>query len=217
MIQRMIGRIAGLTLRPAATFVEIARAPEFLAAWLVSSVLFAAPMLVAAHRIGMIRLLGNAEGLEDFADAIALLFQFLVIVTPLVTIPLTAVCLIPMVKAMRGTAPLRPLLAVTAYAALPPALGICITALLVMVVRDPAKLSLESLAPLNLGLLIPAKLSGVLHNIASTIELFSAWSIVLLSHGVATASGLSFWRVFLALAVPLILFAWALALLAAML
>ena len=214
MIRRMFDRIVGLTLHPAATFTEIARDPEFLSACLLptllSAVLFATPMLVAAHRAGMGRLLGGVQGLEDFVDAITLLFQILVILTPLIAIPLTAVCLIPMLKAMRGAAPFRPLLAVTAYATLPPAVGIFITAFVVMLLRDPAHLTLESLDPLNLGLIIPATFSSLLHNIASTIELFSAWSVILLSHGVAAASGLSFWRIFLAIAVPLILCAWAL-------
>jgi len=221
MIRRMFDRITGLTLHPAATFAEIVRAPRFLEACLLptllSTVLFALPMLFAAHRAGMVRLLGNAQGLEDFVDAIALLFQILVILTPLIAIPLTAVCLIPMLRAMRGAAPFRPLLAVTAYATLPPAVGIFVTAFVVMLLRAPANLTLESLDPLNLGLIIPATFSAALHNIASTIELFSAWSVVLLSHGVAAASGLSFWRIFLAISVPLILFAWTLAALAAML
>jgi hypothetical protein len=97
---------------------------------------------------------------------------------------------------------------VTAWAALPPAVGMCLTGLLVLAVRDPAKLTLDSLMPFDLGMLIPAGISPLLHNIASTMEFFSAWSVYLLSEGIAAAAGLSFRRVFLSLALPLLGFCW---------
>jgi hypothetical protein len=212
----MIRRIVGLTRHPSDTFREIVREPRFLTPWLLSCAFFVTPMLVAVHRIGITRLLGNLKELEGFEDSVTLLFQFLVVATPIIAIPATALCLIPMIAAMGSTAKLRPLLAVTSYATLLPAAGVCVAAFFVLL-RDPAKLSLESLAPFNLGVLVPATFNSVLHNIASTIELFSAWSVLLLSHGVAAASGLAFRRVFLALALPLILVAWVLAALAAVL
>lgn len=212
----MIRRLIQLTLHPSAAFDEIVRQPDFVPPWLLTVVFFALPMLIATRRMGILRLLGNPQGIEDFVDALAVLFQLMVVVVPAIGIPLTAACLIPMIKAMHGQAAFRPFLAATAYASLPPSIGICFVSFLVMIFRDPSKLTLESLAPLNLGLLVPARF-GAAHSVASTIELFSAWSVVLLSHGIAAASGLSFWRVFLALAVPLILFAWILAFLAAML
>lgn len=225
----MISRITGLILRPAATFAEIVREPHFLAPWLLASLLFAAPMIAAIHRIGAPRLFGSATAIlqtqpdlseqspEAVAEAMALLFQFVIVLTPIVGIPLTAVCVIPMVRAMHGRAGFRPLLAVTAWATLLPAMGMCLTAAVVLLLRDPAKLSLDSFAPLNLGVLIPARVSPLLHNLGSTLEFFSAWSVYLLSEGIAAAAGIGVRRVFLALALPLLVLAWLIAAAAAML
>jgi hypothetical protein len=99
-------------------------------------------------------------------------------------------------------------MAVTAWAALPPAIGMFLTVMVVLAVRDPAKLSLGSMTPFDLGVLIPARISPLLHNIASTMEFFSAWSVYLLLEGIAAAAGVSFRRAFLWLALPLIAFAW---------
>jgi hypothetical protein len=93
----------------------------------------------------------------------------------------------------------------------------CLTGALVLAIRDPAKLSLDSLMPFDLGVLIPARISPLLHNIASTLEFFSAWSVYLLSEGIAAAAGISFRRVFLTLALPLLGFSWIFAAIASML
>ena len=221
----MIARLTGVTIHPAATFAEIAREPTFLAPWLLASLLFAVPMIAAVQRIGPARLFSTAASLarlqpeladypaEDLAAAIALLFQIVVVFAPVVAIPTTAVCLMPFARGASA----RQLIAVAAWAALPPAVGMGLTAMLVLVFRDPARLSLESLAPLNLGVLIPASFSRVAHNLAATLEFFSAWSVYLLSEGIAAATGMGLRRALLVLALPLLILAWLIAGAAAML
>ena len=59
-------------------------------------------------------------------------------------------------------------------------------------------------------MLVPERFA-LAHNIASTLELWSAWSVYLLSHGIAAAGGVSFRRIFLQIALPLIFVAWTLA------
>jgi hypothetical protein len=216
----MVDRLKGLIVHPEATFLVIAREQQFLLPWLLASALLAAPMIAAVHRIGPVRMFGSMVALvevnpdladqpaEVLAGGFTRLFEAFVIIVPLVAVPLTAVCLIPMVRFLRGKSSLRPLMAVTAWAALPPAVGMCLTAAVVLVVRDPAQLSLDSLMPFDLGVLIPARISPLLHNIASTLEFFSAWSVYLLCEGIAAAAGTSFRRVFLWLAFPLLAFVW---------
>ena len=216
----MVERLKSLVVHPHIAFAAIARDQRFLLPWLLSSVLLAVPMIAAVHRIGPVRMFGSFVALvevnPDLADqpaealygAVTRIFEFFVIAVPFVAVPLTAACMIPMVKTLRGKAGFRPLMAVTAWAALPPAVGMCLIGLLVLAVRDPAKLTLDSLMPFDLGILIPARISPLLHNIASTMEFFSAWSVYLLSEGIAAAAGLSFRRVFLSLALPLLGFCW---------
>jgi hypothetical protein len=222
----MLERLRDLVVRPEVAFRDIARNPKFLAPWLLSAFLFAFPMLAAVSRIGPARLFGNIVALVEIdpllADqpqellfgAVERLFDVLVILTPLLAIPLTVACLLPMLPTLglpRGTrlgALFRPLMAVTAWAALPPAAGMFVTVMIVLAVRDPKTLSLGSLTPLDLGVLIPASWSPVLHNIASTMEFFSMWSVYLLMEGIAAAAGVSFRRTFVWLALPLIIFAW---------
>ncbi|GEM_PF-6523019 len=222
----MIERIRDLIVRPELAFREIARDPKFLTPWLLSAFLLAFPMIAAVQRIGSVRLFGNVIALVEInpllADqpqevlygAVEHLFDFLVIITPLLAIPLTAACILPMLPTLgtpRGTrlgTLFRPLMAVTAWATLLPAAGMCVTMMIVLAVRDPQTLSLGSLTPFDLGILVPASFSRVLHNIASTMEFFSMWSVYLLMEGIAAAAGVSFRRTFLWLALPLIVFAW---------
>jgi hypothetical protein len=216
----MIDRLKGLIVHPDITFREIAREPHFLLPWLLSSALLALPMIAAVHRIGPVRLFGPMVALveinPDLADqpvevlygAVTRLFEIIVVVTPFVAIPLTAVSILPMLPILRGKAGFRPLMAVTAWAALPPAMGMFVTTMMVLAVSDPTKLTLGSLTPFDLGVLIPARISPLLHNILSTVEFFSAWSVYLLLEGIAAAAGVGFRRAFLWLALPLIAFTW---------
>ncbi len=219
----MIQRLLGVMWEPEAAFTQIAREERFLAAWLLAVLFFAAPILVLVHRAGPMQLFGAAVKLvqnapelaeeppEVLADSLALLFRFFAFAVPIVAIPLTAICLLP----LAGNAKVRPLLAVTSYATLAPAIGLCLTGMIVIATRDPSRITFESLAPLNLGAIVRGP--AVLHNIASTLEVFSAWSVYLLAHGVAAAGGLPFRKVFLSLALPLIFAAWLLAALIAVL
>jgi hypothetical protein len=230
----MLERLRDLIVRPDVAFREIARRPKFLMPWLLSAFLFAFPMIAAVSRIGPVRLFGNLVALVEInpllADqpqellygAMERLFDLVVILTPLVAIPLTAASILPMLPTLGARVPrpgamFRPLLAVTAWASLPPAAGMFATMMIVLAVRDPKTLSLGSLTPLDLGILIPARWSPVLHNILSTMEFFSMWSVYLLMEGIAAAAGVSFRRTFVWLALPLIVFAWILAACLAML
>jgi hypothetical protein len=216
----MVDRLKGLIVRPNIVFAEIAREQHFLWPWLLSSFLLALPMIAAVHRIGPVRLFGSMIALveinPDLADqpaevlygAFTRLFEFLVFLVPFVTIPLTALSVKPMLPFLRGQATVRALMAVTCWAALPPAIGMCVTAVFVLAVGNPAQLTLGSLTPFDLGVLIPARISPLLHNIASTVEFFSSWSVYLLLEGIGAAAGVSFRRAFFWLALPLILFAW---------
>ncbi len=216
----MIDRFKSLIVHPESAFIEIAREQRFLLPWLLASLFLAAPMIAAVQRIGPVRMFGSMLALvetnpdladqpaEVLAGALARLFEFFVILVPFAAIPLTAVAVIPMFPFLGGKAAWRPLMAVTAWAALPPAVGMCLTVAVVLAVRDPTKLSLDSLTPLNLGVLIPARVSPLLHNVASTMEFFSAWSLYLLCEGIAAATKASFRRVFFWLALPLLGFVW---------
>src|ERR1035438_4137852 len=112
----MIERLKSLIAHPETAFVAIAREPKFLLPWLLSSVLLAAPMIAAVHRIGPVRLFGSMVALveinPDLADqpaevlygAVTRLFEFFVIIVPFAAIPLTAVCMIPMLSFQIGRA-----------------------------------------------------------------------------------------------------------------
>ncbi len=221
----MIRRIGGLISRPAEEFAEIVRKPTFLAPTVLTTALVVGLLFFAVQRIGSARLFGNAakaletqpelagQPREIIAEALAIVVEGFALLAVPIAIPLTALSLLPLVWGLGGTAKFRPMLGAVAWAGLPPALGGFLTGAAVLILRDPAHLSFESLMPFNLGILVPGKL---VHTFAGTIEAFSLWSLVLLAYGAAAASGLSFRKCLLSIAPPVFIFIWILIAIAAM-
>ena len=81
-------------------------------------------------------------------------------------------------------------LAVTVWGMGPPALVSSLLGIIVMFIKDPDTLELDASSNLasNLGLLVTAKEKPVLASLLSSIDLFSFWTIALLSIGFAAAS-----------------------------
>lgn len=77
---------------------------------------------------------------------------------------------------------------ITCYSFLPSAVG-QILALVVMLLKNPADFDLQNPLPLNLGAFLDrATVGGFLHSLATSLDLFSIWVILLLALGFSAAA-----------------------------
>lgn len=77
---------------------------------------------------------------------------------------------------------------ITCYSFLPSGIA-QILALVVLLLKDPADFDLQNPLPLNAGAFLDrASVGGFLHSIASSLDLFSIWVILLMALGFATAA-----------------------------
>jgi hypothetical protein len=81
-------------------------------------------------------------------------------------------------------------LAVSFWGMVPPAIILTLLSILFMYLREPATLDINPANNVasNLGMLVPASSSPVIHGILSSIDIFSFWTIFLLAVGFAAIS-----------------------------
>jgi hypothetical protein len=200
-----VGRITGVYLDPKPAFADIAARPR----WYVPLILmiiagFAFTYFYTSHigwRNYIAKTMENnprtrdlpAEARETQVDAgakIAPIFGYggALIGVPLVALVIAGVLLL-MCKMMGASLQFKQMFAISAYAMLPGLIS-SILAIIVMFLKNPDDFNLQNPLFFNIGAALepPPNTGKFLYSVASSIDLFTFWSILLLATGISVAS-----------------------------
>ncbi len=199
------GRIAGVFFSPGPTFRAIAARPTFLLPlilWTACSLLITALMLPRLDVEKMIRQTLEKRGQtvpEDRMQAIISTQRKVIQITTVVFGALTPVLISLLVtliywasfKAFGWDFTFRQGLGATTHSFMPGVLGalLLIPVILQRETLDPR--GMGDLLQSNLGFLVDKSSSAALHSLLASIDVFSLWSLVLLTIGFAAAARIS--------------------------
>jgi hypothetical protein len=213
-------RISGVFFEPAKTFEDVARRPSFLTPLLLVIVASLVFTTLYSQHVGWERTVRHQvetssraaqqtpeqreQGIQ-IGTKIAPMFGYGI---SLVGVPLAyLVCgavLLVMVKIMSANVSFKQVFAVMCYAAIP---GLIFTALaiVVMFLKNPDDFDIKNPLAFNPGALMdPATSSKFLYSLATSLDVFSAWKIILIAVGLKAAAGktLSFTGALMAVLIP---------------
>ena len=203
-------RLLGVYFEPRKTYDDISRKPSWLGIWIVASILAIGMNYVLTTRVDHETLMRKSLAMNPMTKnlpeeqiqtivsqpqgAFARYSQmiFAPVGVLLVYILIAAVFLLLFVL-MGANLTFKKSLAATFWGMGPPGIIGGIFAILVMYIKDPMDIEVNPVANVvsNLGLLVAEKEHPVLNSLLSSIDVFSAWTIFLLSLSFAALSGWS--------------------------
>jgi hypothetical protein len=202
-------RLQGIFFQPRRTFEEINKKPTWLIALVLTVVIGAAAMYVMTSRIGVETIIAQQnpnqelnEQQREFMESpfmAAFFYASVVIGTPLVILVIAVVMML--LYWMAGSeAPFSRVFSVVTHSFFAYSLiGSVIAVLIILLAQDPTELDFANLVSSNLGVLVDRIESPVLFSLLSSIDLFSAYLIFLLSLGLSIVGrksiGASVWLV----------------------
>jgi len=214
------GRLIGIFVSPTEAFTDIVNRPSL--AWLAPLVLLTIFAVVSAglviRRVGMEQIVRSQlaqsrmaqnltpEQLEQAVERGVTIGKYQAHIAPLL-FPFIGLLVIAGVFALMTNFVLGSevkygtLMSVTAYGMMP-GLVLAILNIITMHLKDPADIDIRNIVASNLGPLVSAESSKVLHRLASSIDIFSFWQIALMALGIATAARFSFGKGLVVVAVP---------------
>ncbi|HXB71060.1 MAG TPA: Yip1 family protein [Candidatus Acidoferrales bacterium] len=199
-------RIIGVFFEPAKAFEDVARRPGFLTPLLLILVANLVYYALYSQHVGWERLVRHQieassrgsqltpeereQNVQIGAKAGPLLPAFLLAGVPLGYLICGAV-LLRMVKRKSATVTFKQVFAVMCYSAIPDLLFVAL-AIVVMFLKSPDDFDIRNPLPSNPGALMdPNTKSYFLHTLANSLDLFSAWKIILIALGLKAAAGKS--------------------------
>jgi hypothetical protein len=201
-----VQRLTGIYFEPAKTFEDINRKPTWLTMYIVLAVLTAATMFVLMSRMDYATLMRKQMEASPFASMIPEEQMEEIVNRPptafqryspylgapfLIIIYLVFAAIFMLLFTLMGASlSFKKSLSVSFWAMGPPAIILTLLSMLFMYLRDPATLEVNVVDNVasNLGMLVPASSSPVIHGILSSIDIFSFWTIFLLAVGFAAIS-----------------------------
>jgi hypothetical protein len=215
-----LSRIAGVFFEPATTFEDVAKRPSFLTPLLlviVASLVFTG--LFSQH-VGWERTVRHQvetssrsaqqtpeqreQGIQ-VGTKIAPMFGYGI---SLIGVPvgylICGAVLLVMVKIMSASVSFKQVFAVMCYSAIPGLVYIAL-AIVVMFLKNPDDFDINNPLAFNPGALMdPATSSKFLYSLAKSLDVFSAWRIILIAVGLKAAAGktLSFTGALMAVLIP---------------
>ena len=215
-----LSRITGVFFEPAKTFEDVAKRPSFLVPMLLVMVASLVYTTLYSQHVGWERMIRHQvetspraaqqtpeqreQGIRMGAK-IAPIFGYAI---SLVGIPLgyviCAAVLLVMLKIMSANVTFKQVFAVISYSAIPGLIFIAL-AIVVMFLKNPDDFDIKNPLVFNPGALMdPATSSKFLYSLASSLDLFSAWRIILVAIGLKAAAGksLSFTAALIAVLIP---------------
>jgi hypothetical protein len=199
-------RFAGIFLSPGATFADIAHKPGWLAPLLVlmaSAVLFTEAMLwkVGMDRITRMSIEQNPRAAQMTAEQVeqavtqgakvgAILLRALAVLGPPVMMLIIAALGLLIVNTIFGKElKFATAYAVTCFARLPSILA-ALMGLLLIFLGDVEHFNPQNPMPTNVGFFLnPLETSKPLYTLASSIDVFTIWFLILLGIGFSAATG----------------------------
>jgi hypothetical protein len=203
-------RLIGVYFEPRKTYDDISRKPSWLGIWIIASILAIGMNYVLTTRVDHETLMRKSLAMNPMTKnlpeeqiqtivsqpqgAFARYSQmiFAPVGVLLVYILIAAVFLLLFVL-MGANISFKKSLAATFWGMGPPGIIGGIFAIIVMYLKDPSDIEVNPVANVvsNLGLLVAEKEHPVLNSLLSSIDVFSAWTIFLLSLSFAALSGRS--------------------------
>ena len=196
-------RIVGVFFSPDATFASIARRPDWVVPLVVLLVLSVVSGLIMAKRLDFAApareameanknlSTEDAERMERMSASVGKVLSYAAPVFSVIIFALVAGVLLLAFRLMGGEGTFKQAFSVTLYAWVP-LLILGIVTLIVILARgtfDP--MSAATLVKSNPAFLVDMKEQPALFSMLSALDLFTIWSIVLLSFGFAALSKLS--------------------------
>ena len=204
----LFARLGAIFVEPRKAFEEIKRKPTWLGIFLVLALVSIAGQYVAVTRVDYETYLRQALAMSPFTKGMAeeqiqqivsqprsTIRQYLqVVLAPvnllLAFLALAGVFLLAFVLT-GASLTYKKSLAVTFWAMAPPAIVVTLLAIVFMLVKEPDSLDVIDITrnvASNPGMAVDEKASPLLHSLLARIDLFSLWTIYLLTLGFATIS-----------------------------
>jgi hypothetical protein len=213
-------RIAGVFFEPSKTFEDVARRPTFLAPMFLVIVASLVYTGLYSQHVGWERMIRHQAETSSRAAQVSpeqreQQIQIGLKVAPmigygasLIGVPLAyLVCgavVLVMLKIMSATVSFKQVFAVMSYSGMPGLIYIAL-AIVVMFLKNPDDFDIKNPLAFNPGALMdPATSSKFLYSLATSLDLFTAWKIMLIAVGLKAAAGktLSFTGALLAVLIP---------------
>ena len=217
-------RIVGVFFEPKKTFADIALRPSWLIPMILLILAGIGGTVVVSQRIGWERIMRQqTEGSsrmqqmtqeqKDQAVAMQMKFApigayaFVILGTPISTVIVAAV-LLGITAIMSAGLRFKQVFAVVTYSWLPRLIAAILTAV-VMFLKNPDDINIRNPLAFNVGAFMdPNSSSKFMYALASSVDLFSIWTILLMATGLKAAAGkkLSFTGAMVAVVAPWALF-----------
>lgn len=200
-------RLIGVYFEPSKTFQDISRKPSWLGIWIIASILAIGTNYVLTTRMDHETLMRKSLAMnpmtknlsEEQIQAIVAQPQgafsrysqmFLAPLGVLIVYVIIAALFLLVFVLMGATITFKKSLAATVWGMGPPGIIVTLFAILVMYLKDPVDIEINPVANVasNLGLLVAEKEHPVLNSLLSSIDVFSFWTISLLSLSFAALS-----------------------------
>ncbi len=203
-----VQRLVGAYVSPQETFEDINRKGSWLGIFLIIAVLAAAmsylPQRIMDHETYMRKALEAnpltrkmpEDQIQKIVEQPQSAFQKYspLVFTPIVILVVYVICaaaLLLIFVLMGGGLNFKKSMTFTIWGMAPPGLVGSLLAIVFMFTKDPDSLDVDPSANVvsNLGHLVSAKEHGVLHSLLASFDIFTVWTIFLLSIGFSIASG----------------------------
>jgi hypothetical protein len=202
----VFSRLAGVFFEPSKTFADIARRPTWIVPLLLTIVASLGLMTIFGHRIGWDRLVRQKIETSSRAQQIPpeqkeqviatqarianmVAYAGAVVATPITYLLIAAIFTALVAGIMSVPVRFKQVLAVVAFASLPNILSMLLT-YIVMFLKNPADFDLQNPLMFNVGAWMdPEHSSKFLLSVATSIDLFSFWVMLLMATGIKAAAG----------------------------
>jgi Yip1-like protein len=195
-------RLTGVIAAPIDTFTSIARRPDWVVPFLAIFIISLAAGILIATRVDFtelaheaIEMNPNAKQVPDsavrFTAAIMKVSAYASPILTVLSLLIVAAVLQVSFRLFAGEVTFLQSFSVTLYAWVPRLIKAILSVIVIFSRPSISLLELSNPVMSNLGFLVDAKANPVLYAVASSIDLFAIWSVVLLIVGFAIASRLS--------------------------
>lgn len=199
-------RIAGVIVAPVDTFLSIARRPDWVVPFLAIAILSLASGILIATKVDFNALAHEAmemnpntaqipaDRLESSIKFTAAIMKVSAYANPLLmalALVIVAAVLMVSLRLFAGEITFLQAFSVTLYAWMPRLVKQIIGTIVIFSRNEVSILDLQNPVVSNLGFLADPKTNPVLYAIASSVDLFAIWSVILMIIGLAIASRLS--------------------------
>jgi hypothetical protein len=201
-----VQRLLGIFFEPTKTFADIERKATWIGIFVILAILGTAVAYVLMSHIDVTAMMRQQMEARNMSEAqinaametqqqnpilknLRYVSVFVAPIAQIVTYLLIASLLLLLFVLMGAPLTFKKTLAVTIWGMSPAAIVTSILMIVLIYVKNPADLSVaQDIVMSNLGPLVNAKTNPFLHSVLGSIDLFSFWTIALLSIGFATIS-----------------------------